>query len=916
MKRKLLSTILLALLAVMGAKADPTWSPSTVGAGEFMLYNVGSGKWLNGRNAWGTQASVYETGIFVTLAASGDDYTMSTGSTYSGKYVGIYENVCYVDQNSKAWTFTETSEGSKTYTIGDGTNYLVWDGTGTTSVSYTSTAPTDDKGYWQLVTRANLIANLSNATESNPIDATFFIGDPDFNRNVYPRPWTASGMDIRVQNRLSDTSDNGWEYTAEGWNKNFYAKQTLTGMPAGKYKLKVSGFYDQEAQHAVLYAGDESVKIRYATGRDKPEDQSAAAESFAEGNLVNELEFTLEGSSIEIGVKKETTITNDWCVIDMFRLTFIKPYVSALATPLVSGTSMEADKWYSFTPEVTGTYEFSTATDITFTAADGFSDEVSTTALFTSQNLTGGTTYYFKSTTAQTLYFSIPFEAGDYYIKNVGADRYMNRGHAYKKRSVLDGAGSNITIAKSAAGQYTLKFEDFNNQYFGKDLYVDKTTSNPEYSTWSFLPVGDGKYKIVCNGSAQYLIWEGNQTNSETALSSTNPSSNNEYWSFVTRATRQDLSSASLSNPIDVTYLVANPDFEQYITDGKKTEWNENGWTNNGEFKYHDNNSTVAFGVFKEKWSGAALTDASLSQTLTSLPTGYYRLTADAHAELENSSDDITGVTLYLGGKSVPVSGATATKTVEVRVTSGSVELGMSVSGTNANWVTIDNIRLYYLGNTIELNEANDFSIENDIENVNVNMTRTLAANVWNSLVVPFDMAIPSGWTVMEPTEFTDGALTFGDASSIVAGKPYIVKPTEAVTSFSATGVTLKKDLVNTTVGNLTMTGTYTNIDAIDYASQNSYVVGLKDGVSSLYKVTSAVSLKPFRAYFTIPNGSGARSVISMNFGDNITGINTFENAVDNANAEVMKDGKYIENGRIFVVKNGVKYNINGQIVK
>ena len=212
------------------------------------------------------------------------------------------------------------------------------------------------------------------------------------------------------------------------------------------------------------------------------------------------------------------------------------------------------------------------------------------------------------------------------------------------------------------------------------------------------------------------------------------------------------------------------------------------------------------------------------------------------------------------------------------------------------------------------LSEVTGYSAETDVDNMNVSVLKSMTANVWNTFVVPFNMDIPSGWTVKEPTDFNGSTLFFSNASSIVAGKPYIVKPTEAVTSFSATGVTLKKDLEPTSVGEgttVTMTGTYEQIDAIDYSTQDSYVIGLKDGVSSLYKVNSTVSLKPFRAYFTIPGVSSAR--IAIGFDDETTGIKNLTPALSEGEGAVYDlqgrrvaqptKGLYIVNGKKVMVK-------------
>ena len=248
--------------------------------------------------------------------------------------------------------------------------------------------------------------------------------------------------------------------------------------------------------------------------------------------------------------------------------------------------------------------------------------------------------------------------------------------------------------------------------------------------------------------------------------------------------------------------------------------------------------------------------------------------------------------------------------------------LGIGAKGVNA-WTAPDANRTQYAWalisvddyaawqNSFNLSDENTigFSATTDIYNVNPTVNRAMTANVWNTLVVPFDMAIPSGWTVKEPTAFDGSTLTFGDASSIVAGRPYIVKPTETVTSFSATGVTLKKDLNPTSVseGALTMTGTYT----AGTVPTGSYVIGIKDGTSALYKVNSTVSIKPFRAYFTVADPSLAR--INLAFDDDeTTGINAVHGEglmvngyynLQGQRVENPKKGLYIVNGKKVMVK-------------
>ena len=75
--KKTILFLTMAFITFLGAKAQ-TWTASEVGAGDFYLYNVGAGKFLNGGNSWGTQASLNYVGIETTLTATGDYYFSET----------------------------------------------------------------------------------------------------------------------------------------------------------------------------------------------------------------------------------------------------------------------------------------------------------------------------------------------------------------------------------------------------------------------------------------------------------------------------------------------------------------------------------------------------------------------------------------------------------------------------------------------------------------------------------------------------------------------------------------------------------------------------------------------------------------------------------------------------------------------
>ncbi len=157
-----------------------------------------------------------------------------------------------------------------------------------------------------------------------------------------------------------------------------------------------------------------------------------------------------------------------------------------------------------------------------------------------------------------------------------------------------------------------------------------------------------------------------------------------------------------------------------------------------------------------------------------------------------------------------------------------------------------------------------------------VTLTRTLQTGSYNTFAVPFSMTIPSGWTVKElsSASFSEGVLTliFANASSIEAGKPYLVK-VSATTDLSVesfTGVTVSKDAVPftstdvdfiPTLGATTISGDVKSILFLG-ASNNLYNPNAENS-----------SMNGFRAYFQLKGSALMAPAIAFNidFGDGET---------------------------------------------
>ena len=205
-------------------------------------------------------------------------------------------------------------------------------------------------------------------------------------------------------------------------------------------------------------------------------------------------------------------------------------------------------------------------------------------------------------------------------------------------------------------------------------------------------------------------------------------------------------------------------------------------------------------------------------------------------------------------------------------------------------------------------------------------LERTLSNSMWSTFCAPFDAAIPDGWTVKEFTGSDYNASTqtltldFTNATSIVAGTPYLVKADVDGPTFD--GVTQDWTAYNevtpatnggyaTFVPVLTPTTLYANDKTKLYLGGNN----------TLYYPSGDVNVNGFRAYFKLNNGltagdlpNTARAFV-LNIDGDQTGIRSLtpdaspkgEGSIYSLDGRKVQNttrkGVYIVNGKKVVIK-------------
>lgn len=200
-----------------------------------------------------------------------------------------------------------------------------------------------------------------------------------------------------------------------------------------------------------------------------------------------------------------------------------------------------------------------------------------------------------------------------------------------------------------------------------------------------------------------------------------------------------------------------------------------------------------------------------------------------------------------------------------------------------------------------------------------VTLKRSLKAGAWNTFAVPTDvdaatlnaMGITAKRLKSSSIKGTTLTLTFEDAASIEAGKPYLVKVASDIANPVFTGTVSKTPVVTETdcvefVPTLGMASiTADAADVLFLAAANK-----------LYHPTSTpVNIYGFRAYFVLKSVAASARSFELNVDGDVTGIDvTLSDSADRMDNKNVLDlqgryvsnplkGLYIVNGRKVVVK-------------
>jgi len=205
-----------------------------------------------------------------------------------------------------------------------------------------------------------------------------------------------------------------------------------------------------------------------------------------------------------------------------------------------------------------------------------------------------------------------------------------------------------------------------------------------------------------------------------------------------------------------------------------------------------------------------------------------------------------------------------------------------------------------------------------------VTIQRTLYSGSYNTFCVPFTIDAATLKQVFGEGQYkimrlntaqltNDGQtidLNFTQNYNIQPGVPYLIQINTTVENPQFANVVLNNEINSKSTSYIDFIGTFSPVDLTSSGAENKSCLFLGDENKLYWIAAGSSNIKGFRAYFRLKDGAPSKVAPRIHFEEeSVTGFN--EISYDNQHAT-----KIIENGRIYIIHNGIRYDAVGARVK
>lgn len=641
---------------------------------EYFFQNVEVGGFLAGGNDWGTHASCMNKPQNFTALLQ-EDGTYKLDSHQFNGADAHFVNTGYLDNAGTTWTVKKV-EGGIMLKSADGL-YIT---AGTLNGTLSFVAEPTEKSVWVAYTIADVKARMAGAAVNSPVDVTELILNPTIKRNAntswYPT-WTITNYagDGNAAN-FGQGQNGNVANCAESWKSNngFKITQTIADLKAGVYRLDAQGFtnlYDPDNQPSMmtLSLNDETAvaPARNGSFASMPE----AYTSMLNGEQTIEPLFVSieEGASLTITFQNENT--NSWNIMGELKLSYY------------GECSIEDAK----------NYDPNDRTDLIENA--DLSDASAGWTLGNTKGIADNMIKVSNGVEGDIMTQTIHLTPGQY--KLIANAVYRFGGNEQEEYDAIQ-AGTDTKLTTLFATTSTATYDaPIMNRWDGA---TDESITTESCSTVAGKQVPNSSNAVNAYMKAgQYaneLIFNV-QEECDVVIGIKKTTNGNDYLNIGTWALKLVSETPDLDPTIvpgqDITKKIVNPGFET----GNNTGWSFEGTSGNRQY----------YAKAAEAWNNNAYV---CQQTITDLPNGKYKVTAQVDNGMENNNvflfaNDATVAGVYRAISSYDAcsNDLAADRTLcrvelEALVTNGTITIGVKDVSNGNGWVIFDDFTLQYIG--------------------------------------------------------------------------------------------------------------------------------------------------------------------------------------------------------------------------
>lgn len=291
--------------------------------------------------------------------------------------------------------------------------------------------------------------------------------------------------------------------------------------------------------------------------------------------------------------------------------------------------------------------------------------------------------------------------------------------------------------------------------------------------------------------------------------------------------------------------------------------------------------------------------------------TAYMDVTDYDEMIFTTANDGTAGLRLLYGDATISTTETNAAQDYSVSL--ATIDTIGNIKTRNASVTAVNVSAINFKKSFLSGLSATPWSFAKDVENTTVSLNRNFTSGQSSTIWLPFDLTAEQAAAAGKfyaLAALSGDELGFDEVETPVAYTPYLFVPSATGALFNNLTTTVKASPaeVKTEADGVQFIGAMEPITNLAKSGYTLYGYNATNG--EFAQVGTGVSINTFRAYIAVPAG-GASLAPRLK-----VSINKTPTAVENVQTDKAQSTKILRNGQLVIIRDGVEYNAQGQVVR